>query len=78
MKSIKETKIEMKTLNKILIAFSLVFAMSCETEALLTEDSISNQTARASISASKLQMKYINVYGNKLLILMLDSESTRN
>ena len=52
MKSIKETKIEMKTLNKILIAFSLVFAMSCETEALLTEDSISNQTAGAYFSTA--------------------------
>tara|TARA_B100001175_G_scaffold317633_1_gene335385 strand:+ start:1727 stop:3607 length:1881 start_codon:yes stop_codon:yes gene_type:complete len=50
MKSLKEIKIEMKTLNKILIAFSLLFAMSCETEPLLKEESISNQTAGAYFS----------------------------
>ena len=44
MKSLKEIKTEMKKFNKILIAFSLVFAMSCDTESLLTEESISNQT----------------------------------
>ena len=51
-KSLKEIKTEMKTLNKILIAFSLVFAMSCETESLLTEESISNQTAGAYFSTA--------------------------
>ena len=38
MKSLKEIKTEMKKINKILIAFSLVFAMSCDTESLLTEE----------------------------------------
>ena len=50
MKSLKEIKTEMKKFNKILIAFSLVFAMSCDTESLLTEESISNQTAGAYFS----------------------------
>jgi len=50
MKSLKEIKTEMKKINKILIAFSLVFAMSCDTESLLTEESISNQTAGAYFS----------------------------
>lgn len=52
MKSLKEIKTEMKKLNKILIAFSLVFTMSCETESLLTEESISNQTAGAYFSST--------------------------
>jgi hypothetical protein len=45
MKTLKEIKKEMKTLNKILIAFSLLAAMSCEPESILKEESISNQTA---------------------------------
>ena len=52
MKSLKEIKTEMKTFNKILIAFSLVFTMSCDTESLLTEESISNQTAGAYFSTT--------------------------
>ena len=50
MKIFKEIKKEMKTLTKILIAFYLVFAMSCETETILEEESISNQTAGAYFS----------------------------
>jgi hypothetical protein len=42
----------MKTLNKILIAFTLMFTMSCETESLLTEESISNQTAGSYFSTT--------------------------
>tara|TARA_B100001059_G_scaffold35659_2_gene28757 strand:- start:28766 stop:30646 length:1881 start_codon:yes stop_codon:yes gene_type:complete len=45
MKSLKEIIKQMKTLNKILIAFSLLVAMSCEPESILKEESISNQTA---------------------------------
>ena len=45
MKTLKEIKKEMKTLNKILIAFSLLAAMSCEPESILKEESLSNQTA---------------------------------
>ena len=45
MKTLKEIKKEMKTLNKILITFSLLAAMSCEPESILKEESISNQTA---------------------------------
>ena len=52
MKSIKEIKTEMKTLNKILIAFSFVFTISCDTESLLVEESISNQTAGAYFSTT--------------------------
>ena len=50
MKTLKEIKKEMKTLNKILIAFTLLVAMSCEPESLLKEESISNQTAGAYFS----------------------------
>ena len=52
MKIFKEIKKEMKTLNKILIAFSLLVAMSCEPETLLEEVSISNQTAGAYFSTT--------------------------
>ncbi len=45
MKSLKEIIKEMKTLNKILFAFSLILIMSCEPNALIKEESISNQTA---------------------------------
>ena len=52
MKILKEIKKEMKTLNKILITFSLLVAMSCEPESLLKEESISNQTAEAYFSTT--------------------------
>ena len=45
MKSLKEINIQMKKINQILIAFSLVFFFSCDTEDILTEEAVSNQTA---------------------------------
>jgi len=45
MKSLKEIIIQMKKINQILIALSLVFVFSCDTEDLLMEEAVSNQTA---------------------------------
>jgi len=45
MKSLKEINIQMKKINQILIVLSLVFFFSCDTEDILTESAISNQTA---------------------------------
>jgi hypothetical protein len=45
MKSLKEINIQMKKFNQILISFSLVFVFSCDTEDLLIEEAVSNQTA---------------------------------
>lgn len=45
MKSLKEINIQMKKINQILIVLSLVFVFSCDTEDILTEAAISNQTA---------------------------------
>ena len=45
MKSLKEINIQMKKINQILIVLSLVFVFSCDTEDILTEEAISNQTA---------------------------------
>jgi hypothetical protein len=45
MKSLKEINIQMKKINQILIVLSLVFVYSCDTEDILTEAAISNQTA---------------------------------
>ena len=45
MKSLKEINIQMKKINQILIVLSLVFVFSCDTEDILTEKAISNQTA---------------------------------
>ena len=35
----------MKTLNKIILAFALILTISCDTDEILIEDSVSNQTA---------------------------------
>ena len=45
MKSLKEINIQMKKINQILIVLSLLFVFSCDTEDILTEEAISNQTA---------------------------------
>jgi len=45
MKSLKEINIQMKKINQILIVLSLVFIYSCDTEEILIEQAISNQTA---------------------------------
>lgn len=45
MKSLKEINIQMKKINQILIVLSLVFVFSCDTEDILTEAAVSNQTA---------------------------------
>ena len=45
MKNIKEINSKMKTLNKIILAFALILTISCDTDEILIEDSVSNQTA---------------------------------
>ena len=45
MKNIKEINSKMKTLNKIILAFALILTISCDTDEVLIEESISNQTA---------------------------------
>lgn len=50
MKNINEIKSTMKTLNKITIAFALAMMISCDTDELLLEESISNQTASSYFS----------------------------
>ena len=50
MKNYKEIKSIMNSINRTIIAILAIFAMSCETDALLTEESISNQTAGAYFS----------------------------
>jgi len=45
MKNLNEINSKMKTLNKTILAFALIFTISCDTEEILIEESISNQTA---------------------------------
>jgi len=45
MKNIKEINSKMKKLNKIILAFALILTISCDTDEILIEDSVSNQTA---------------------------------
>lgn len=45
MKNINEINSKMKKLNKIILAFALILTISCDTDEVLIEESISNQTA---------------------------------
>jgi hypothetical protein len=45
MKNLNEIKSKMKTLNKILLALALTLVIGCDTDEILVEESVSNQTA---------------------------------
>ncbi len=52
MKNLNEINSKMKTLNKTILAFALIFTISCDTEEILIEESISNQTASGYFSST--------------------------